>query len=190
MIQLQKRLLLQLRGRKEKDGNLSNVKLNLVSRIFKLAQIWLISVYMNNSLMEENFPASNNQLQKCWDTLTKNRPFLLQITASHRSVRYNTHQLPPLHLKLFFHVLSMGLNCKQLWLGAKGSRTCFHIENYELHYILWLKFPLIKLWKSDIWYGYMDFRCLFGNVKSQVVWVSETETFSNVFRDCEVFCWC
>ena len=124
MIQLQKRLLLQLRGRKEKDGNLSSVKLNVVSRIFKLAQIWLISVYMNNSLMEENFPASNNQLQKCWDTLTKNRPFLLQIAASHRSLRYNTHQLPPLHSKLFLHVLSMGLNCKQLWQrDEEGSQT-------------------------------------------------------------------
>ena len=33
---------------------------------------------------------SDNQLQKCWDTPTKKRPFLLQIAPGHRSVRYNT----------------------------------------------------------------------------------------------------
>ena len=30
-----------------------------------------------------------NQFQKCWDTPTKKRPFLLQIAPGHRSVRYN-----------------------------------------------------------------------------------------------------
>ena len=43
-------------------------------------------------------------LQKCWDTLTKNRPFLLQIAASHTSVGYITHLPPPLHSKLFLQV--------------------------------------------------------------------------------------
>ena len=32
------------------------------------------------------FGSCYNQLQKCWDTSTKNQPFLLQITASHTSV--------------------------------------------------------------------------------------------------------
>ena len=41
------------------------------------------------------------------DTLMKNRPFLLQVAASHISVRYNTH----LHSKLFLQVLSMVLYC-------------------------------------------------------------------------------
>ena len=40
---------------------------------------------------------SYNQLQKCWDTPTKKRPFLIEIAASHTSVRYNTH-LPALFL--------------------------------------------------------------------------------------------
>ena len=44
------------------------------------------------------------QLQKCWDTLTKNGPFLLQIAASHTSVGYITHLPPPLHSKLFLQV--------------------------------------------------------------------------------------
>ena len=38
---------------------------------------------------------SYKQLQKCWDTPTKKRPFLLQIAPGHRSVRYNT-DLPPI----------------------------------------------------------------------------------------------
>ena len=36
---------------------------------------------------------SYNQLQKCRDTPTNKRPFLLQIAASHRSVRYNTKKM-------------------------------------------------------------------------------------------------
>ena len=39
---------------------------------------------------------SDNQLQKCWDTPTKKRPFLLQIAPGHRSLRYNTTSLPPI----------------------------------------------------------------------------------------------
>ena len=42
---------------------------------------------------------SFNQMQKCWDTPTKNRPFSLQIAAIHTSVRYKTHALAPLHPK-------------------------------------------------------------------------------------------
>ena len=42
---------------------------------------------------------SFNQMQKCWDTPTKNRPFWLQIAAIRTSVRYKTHALPPLHPK-------------------------------------------------------------------------------------------
>ena len=53
---------------------------------------------------------SYNQLQKCWDTPTKKRPFLIEIAASHTSVRYNTH-LPALFLsKLFLQVFSMVLH--------------------------------------------------------------------------------
>ena len=46
---------------------------------------------------------------KCWDTPTKKRPFLLQIAASHRSVRCDTNLPPPFHSKLFLEVLSMVL---------------------------------------------------------------------------------
>ena len=60
----------------------------------------------------------NKKLQpaaKYRDSLTKKRPFLLQIVASHRSVRYrNTDLPPPLHSKLFLQVLSMVLYCSQL----------------------------------------------------------------------------
>ena len=52
-----------------------------------------------------------NQLQKCWDTPTEKRPFLLQIAPGHRSVKYNTDLPPPSHSKLFFQVLSMVLYC-------------------------------------------------------------------------------
>ena len=50
---------------------------------------------------------SYNQLQKCGDTPTKNRPFFLQITASHNYVLHNSHLPPTPHLKLFLQVLSM-----------------------------------------------------------------------------------
>ena len=39
----------------------------------------------------------------------KKRPFLLQIAAGHRSVRYNTDLPPPSHSKLFLQVLSLVL---------------------------------------------------------------------------------
>ena len=52
-----------------------------------------------------------NKLQKCWDTLTKTQLFLLQIAASHRSVRQNTDLPPPSHSKLFLQVLSLILYC-------------------------------------------------------------------------------
>ena len=42
----------------------------------------------------ELYTSCYNQLQKCWDTPTKKRPFLLQIAACYRSMRYNT-DLPP-----------------------------------------------------------------------------------------------
>lgn len=42
---------------------------------------------------------SFNQMQKCLDTPTKNRPFSLQIAAIHTSVRNKTPFLPPLHSK-------------------------------------------------------------------------------------------
>ena len=58
-----------------------------------------------------NGDESYNQLQKCWDTPTENRPFLLQIAPGHRSVRYNTDLPPPSHSKLFLQVLSMVLYC-------------------------------------------------------------------------------
>ena len=64
-------------------------------------------------LNSHNFdlPDINNQLQKCWDTPTKNRPFLLQIAPGHRSVRNNTDLPPPSHSKLFLQVLRMVLYC-------------------------------------------------------------------------------
>ena len=71
--------------------------------------------------MTKNTNRTYNQLQKCWDTPTKKWPFLLQIAASHRSVRYNTDLPPPPHSKLFFQVLSMVLYCYQLWQGVGGG---------------------------------------------------------------------
>ena len=47
--------------------------------------------------------------------LTKTRPFLLQIAASHTSKRYNTHHSSSLNSKLFLQVLSMLLG-----LGEEG----------------------------------------------------------------------
>ena len=44
-----------------------------------------------------------NQLQTCWDTPTKKRPFLLQIATGHRSVRYNADLPPPSRWKLFVY---------------------------------------------------------------------------------------
>ena len=54
-----------------------------------------------------------NQLQKCWDIPSKKRTFLLQIAASHKTVRYmyNTELPPPSHAKLFLQVLSMVVYC-------------------------------------------------------------------------------
>ena len=52
-----------------------------------------------------------NELQKCRDTPTKKRPFLLQIAPGHRSVRYDTDPRPPSHSKLFLQVLSVVLYC-------------------------------------------------------------------------------
>ena len=52
-----------------------------------------------------------NQEQNCWKTLKKKLPFLLQIAASHRSVRHNTDLPPPFHSKLLLQVLSMVLYC-------------------------------------------------------------------------------
>ena len=46
---------------------------------------------------------------------------MLQIAASHRSVRYNTDLPPPSHSKLFLQVLSMVLYCQQLWYGVEGG---------------------------------------------------------------------
>ena len=50
-----------------------------------------------------------NQEQNCWKTLKKKLPFLLQIAASHRSVRHNTDLPPPFHSKLFLQACEHGL---------------------------------------------------------------------------------
>ena len=63
--------------------------------------------------------------------MTKKQPFLLQINASHRPVRYNT-DLPPLsHSKLFLQVLSMvfvllggrGITSTRSWEGHLSQNT-------------------------------------------------------------------
>ena len=58
-----------------------------------------------------------NQLQKCWDTPTKKRPFLLQIAPGHRSVRYNTDLPPPSHSKLFLHKGWRNITSTRSWTG-------------------------------------------------------------------------
>ena len=80
--------------------------------VWKEILIFLI-VFEWKVLNSHNFdlPGINNQLQKCWDTPTKNRPFLLQIAPGHMSVRNNTDLLPPSQSKLFLQVLSMVLYC-------------------------------------------------------------------------------
>ena len=45
----------------------------------------------------------------------KQRPFLLQIAATHRSVRHNIDLTPPFHSKLFLQVL-------RTLLRGKGSQ--------------------------------------------------------------------
>ena len=67
------------------------------------------------SIFYYNFLNKNLQpVAKYRDSLTKKRPFLLQIGASHRSVRYRTNTTPLLHSTLFLQVLSMVLYCWQL----------------------------------------------------------------------------
>ena len=46
---------------------------------------------------------------KCWDTPTKKRPFLLQIAASHRSVRCDTNLPPPVPFKVVPRRFERGL---------------------------------------------------------------------------------
>ena len=68
-----------------------------------------IAPYRNDNTLEawsrflpELLSCYYKHLQKCWDALTENRPFLLQIAACHTSVGYITTHLPsPLHSKLF-----------------------------------------------------------------------------------------
>ena len=62
-----------------------------------------------------------NHLQKCWDTSTKKRPFLLQIAPGHSSVRYNTDFPPLSHSKLFLQVLSMVLYASNFDKGWRGD---------------------------------------------------------------------
>ena len=50
----------------------------------------------------------------------KKQPLLLQISASHRSLSYNTDLLPPFQSKLFLQVLSMALYYWQLLLRGGG----------------------------------------------------------------------
>ena len=77
-------------------------------------------------LNSHNFdlPDINNQLQKCWDTPTKNRPFLLQISSGHRSVRNNTDLPPPSSLPFkvvppsFEHGLVLLATLISLWRGG------------------------------------------------------------------------
>ena len=61
------------------------------------------------------------QPKTCWDNLMKNKPFLLQIAASHTSIRYNIHLPPVLQSKLYLQVLSMVLYCWHYWLGEEGD---------------------------------------------------------------------
>ena len=67
-----------------------------------------------------------NQLQKCWDTPTKKRPFLLQIAPGHRSVRYKTDLPLPSHSKLFLQVLRMVLWASLIRGGGgiTSTRSC------------------------------------------------------------------
>ena len=86
---------------------------------------------------------SDNQLQKCLDTPTKKRPFLLQIAPGHRSVRYNTDLPPPSHSKLFLQVLSMvfflirgrgGITSTRSWRG----HLCPYTTNSLIQFLDWV----------------------------------------------------
>ena len=46
---------------------------------------------------------------------------MLQIAASHRSVRYNSDLPPPSHSKLFLQVLSMSCNASNFDKGVEGG---------------------------------------------------------------------
>ena len=65
----------------------------------------------------ELYTSCYNQLQKCWDTPTKKWPFLLQIAAGHRSVRYNTDFPPPSQSKLFLHKGQRNITSTRSWTG-------------------------------------------------------------------------
>ena len=89
---------------------------------------------------------SFNQMQKCWDTPTKNWPFSLQIATIRTSVRYKTpsldpspsfkagaHQLMNSCSKLFFQVLSM-VFCSLVARGSKGRRGKHKYVNTAPHF--------------------------------------------------------
>ena len=51
----------------------------------------------------------------------KKKPFILQIAARHRSVRYNTDLPPPYHSKLFLQVLNMVFIASNFDKGWSGG---------------------------------------------------------------------
>ena len=81
--------------------------------------IFLI-VFEWNVLNSHNFdlPDVNNPLQKCWDTPTKNRPFLLQIAPGHRS-SLPFKVVPP----SFEHGLVLLATLISLWRGDHSTRS-------------------------------------------------------------------
>ena len=114
-------------------GDLYNGNVRKEILIFLIVFEWKV-------LNSHNFdlPDVNNQLLKCWDTPTKNRPFLLQIAPGHRSVRNNTDLLPPSHSKLFLQVLSMVLvllaTLINLWRGGSQAQDHWHAIYAKIKY--------------------------------------------------------
>ena len=74
MIQRQKRLLLHLRGRKKKNGNLSSIELKLVSHLFMSVQI--LPVYFLITGNEGKFSSKQQAVAKMLRHFDEKRAFL------------------------------------------------------------------------------------------------------------------
>ena len=84
---------------------------------------------VNDRTKQSPLPGPKNhnykQLQKSWETPTNKRPFLLQIAASHRSVRYNTKKIDrpfSQNTVQFLKYFCNWLSC--VWLRPLRKQSC------------------------------------------------------------------
>ena len=128
-----------------------------------------IAPYRNDNTLEawsrfllELLSCYYKHLQKCWDALTENRPFLLQIAACHTSVGYITTHLPsPLHSKLFQSVkknifTTCHLGELKLAFTSPDIISVFLTSRTELTVLLLFEFlkkhhPLVGQFKNRIY---------------------------------------